>query len=198
MEVARQAGVGVASVSRVLTGHPDASEAMRRRVLRAVDELGYEPNLMAQGLRSLQSSTIGAMFSDFANPLLSQIIQGAEQVLRDAGYSLLLTSSEGSSDMGARHLRVLGQRRVDGLIVMAASETDAGVNRLLASSTLARELVIIDRQLPAGVRAGYVLSDHRTGFAAAARHLLDLGHRRFAFVISAGHPSGRRASATTC
>lgn len=180
VEVARRAGVGVASVSRVLSNHPDASDGMRTRVLQAIDELGYVPNLMAQGLRRDESSTIGALFTDIANPVIAKMIEGAEHVLRDAGYSMLLTNQEGMAELGVRHLTVFRQRRVDGLIAMPAEESDAETNRLLASSSA--PLVVIDRELPAAVRAAYVLSDHARGLGAAVRHIIDLGHHRVGLI----------------
>jgi LacI family transcriptional regulator len=180
-EVAELADVGVASVSRVLSGHPDVSEEMRQRVLIAVDELGYERNLLAQSLRRRETLTVGFVLSDIANPLLAEIVKGAEAVLRNAGYSVVLTNSEDDPDLGTKHVRLLRQRRVDGFILMTAQENHKPTIDLL--SRLETPLVIIDREFPDSVSASYVHTDHEAGMNAAVGHLLDLGHRRIGLII---------------
>ncbi|MGH3342485.1 MAG: LacI family DNA-binding transcriptional regulator [Carbonactinosporaceae bacterium] len=193
-EVAQRAGVGAASVSRVLSNHPEVSDRMRHRVLAAVAELGYEPDIVARGLRSRTTSSVGFVLSDISNPLLSAIVRGAEAVLRAAGYSMLLTNSEDSPDLDARHLRQLRQRRVDGLILLPAAEDDASTLRQLSSIDV--PAVIIDRDLPPDLTASYVLSDHRSGMRDAVEDLLQLGHRRFAIVLGRNvRPSRERLSA---
>ena len=161
---------------------------MRARVLKAVDELGYTPNLLAQGLRRHETSSVGFMLSDIANPLLAGIVQGAESILRRQSYSMLLTDSERDVELDVSHLRVLRQRRVDGLIVMPASEADPRTLDLLDDS--GTPLVVIDRDLPKSIMAGYVLSDHAAGTTEAARHLYDLGHRRVGLLLGPDvHPN---------
>lgn len=180
-EVAARAQVGTTSVSRVLSQHPDVSDDMRRRVMAAVTELGYVPNRLAQSLRSQQTSLVGFVLSDIANPLLAEIVRGAEEVLDQAGYSLLLTNSRGDSDEDARHITILQQRQVDGLIVLTAAESHQVT--LDALARLDVPVVAIDRQYPPPVTASYVHSNHHTGVSAAVNHLLDLGHRRIGMVV---------------
>src|ERR1700689_1921233 len=84
-EVARLANVAASSVSRVLSGHPAVSPAVRSRVLRAVAELGYEPDFLAQSLRRGATLSVGFVVGDISNPLMASIALGAEEVLRDAG-----------------------------------------------------------------------------------------------------------------
>lgn len=180
-EVAQLAEVGVASVSRVLSGHPDVSAEMRRRVLVAVDKLGYEPDLLAQSLRRSKTFTVGFVLSDISNPLLAEIVKGAEAVLRDANYSLVLTNSEGDPNLGTDHVRLLQRRRVDGLILLTAEENHPPTIELLRR--LETPLVVIDREFPESIEASYVLSDHEAGMGAAIDHLLDLGHRRIGLIV---------------
>lgn len=180
-DVAERAGVGTASVSRALSSHPDVSDAMRQRVLAAADELGYEPNLVAQGLRRQVTNSVGFLLSDISNPLLSSIVRGAESVLRAADFSMVLTNSEDSPELDARQVRHLRQRRVDGLLLLTAAEDDPLTVRLLKDHPA--PLVVIDRELPPEVPASYVLSDHETGMKEAVQHLVDLGHRQIAAVV---------------
>lgn len=180
-EVAERAGVAMSSVSRVLSNHPDVSEDMRVRVLAAVDALGYKPNLLAQSLRRRETLSVGFIVGDISNPLLAEIAKGAESTLRDAGYSLLLTNSDGDPALDAEHVHLLEQRRVDGLIVSLAKEGHRATTDALAQLEI--PVVVIDRKVPASLGASLVLSDHRSGVAAAGRHLIELGHRRIALIV---------------
>lgn len=179
-EVARLAGVGTASVSRVLSGHPDISERMRQRVMAAVAELDYQPDVVAQSLRRQATRSVGFVLSDISNPLLSEIVHGAETVLRTAGFSMLLTNSDGSPDLDAQQIRQLWQRRLDGMLLLPAAEDHPETQRLLASVDV--PIVVIDRDLPAELEVNYVLSDHRQGMQDAVEHLVSLGHRRIGVV----------------
>src|SRR5437764_1143708 len=124
-EVAQLAGVAMSSVSRVLSGHPDVSVAMQTRVLAAVAQLGYQPDLLAQSLRRQETMTIGFAVGDISNPLFAEIVAAAETRLRAAGYSMLLTNSEASAELDAAHIRLLAQRRVDGIILSVSDEQNA-------------------------------------------------------------------------
>jgi LacI family transcriptional regulator len=180
-EVAERAGVAMSSVSRVLSGHPDVSPTMRERVMVVVDELGYEPDLLAQGLRRRQTRSVGFLVGDIANPLLAEIVKGAERTLRDAGYSMLLTDSENDPERDAAHLRLFSQRRVDGLMLSLAAEDHAETLEVLRRADT--PAVLIDRAPAADTGASAVLSDHRGGMRDAVSHLLDLGHRRIGLIV---------------
>jgi LacI family transcriptional regulator len=156
---------------------------MREKVMAAVEELGYRPNLLASGMRSQMTHSVGFVAGDISNPLIAEILKGAETALRDAGYATLVTNSEGDPQLDIENIRILEQRLVDGLLVSVASE---GHRRTLAALRNAEVPVVsIDRNLPASVRASFVLSDHRAGMRAAVDHLLDLGHRRIGLISGA-------------
>jgi LacI family transcriptional regulator len=179
--VAALAGVGIASVSRVLSGQPGSSPQLTQRVLDAARTLGYTPNALAQGLRRKATRSIGFVGSDITNPLIASIVGGAESVLSVAGFSVLLTNSGGVASIDAERIEVLMQRQVDGLIVLPALEDDAAT--LAALRNMQAPVVLIDRTFPADIRAHYVLSDHYQGIGAAARRLLEDGHRRIGLVV---------------
>lgn len=179
-EVAQTAGVAMSTVSRVLSDHPDVSPQMRRRVLEVVQQLGYEPDFLAQSLRRGATYSVGFVLSDISNPVLAQTARGIEEVLRQAGYSLLVMNSENDPALDAAHVRFLQGRRVDGLILCVASERKRGTIDALANAGI--PIVSIDRDFPRRVQASAVLSNHRVGMAAAAGHLLELGHRRIGLV----------------
>ena len=180
-QVAKEAGVGVGSVSRVFSGSPQVSPEMRDRVIAAAERLGFAPNLLARGLRG-SSKTVGFVIADLANPLFADIVSGAEAELRQRGYSLLLVNSENNPEVEAEHVEFLIRRNVDGLLVCLASETHQPTLELLDRAT--QPLVVVDRDLPLGRQFGRVVSDHREGMLAAARHLIERGHRHVAVLLA--------------
>jgi LacI family transcriptional regulator len=179
-EVADRAGVAMSSVSRVLSGHPDVSPKMRQVVMAAVMELGYRPDMLAQGLRRGKTYSVGFTLSDIANPVLAEIVTGTEKRLREAGYSLLLTNSEGNPELDVEHISLLERRRVDGLILLLAEENHLETVAALRRVTV--PVVLVDRDIPPGVSARCVAFDHAAGMRAATEHLLGLGHREFALI----------------
>ncbi len=186
-EVAAHAGVALSSVSRVLNNHPDVSEAMRRQVHDAIEAVGYEPNLLASSLRRGSTRTVGFIASDISNPLFAEIALGAERRLDEAGYSMVLTNSEGNSERDEAMIRLLRRRRIDGLILSVADEGWPGTAAEL--SKLSEPVVLIDREVRGIHTASAVFSDHADGMQAATNHLLDLGHSRIALI--SGAPSLR-------
>ncbi|MFT4436400.1 LacI family DNA-binding transcriptional regulator [Caballeronia sp. 15715] len=179
--VAELAGVGIASVSRVLSGQPGSSPQMTQRVLDAARQLGYAPNVLAQSLRRRATHSVGFVGSDINNPLVASIVSGAESVLSVAKYSVLLTNSGGDPGVDAQRIDVLLQRQVDGLIVLPALEDDPAT--LAALRGAQGPVVLIDRTLPADIGAHYVLSDHFRGIGDASRYLLQAGHSRIGLVV---------------
>ena len=155
-EVARRAGVALSSVSRVLNDHPEVSDSMRGRVLEAIAELGYEPNLVASGLRRGSSRTVGFIVSDLRNPLFASIFTAAQGELSRRGYAAVITTSNSDADRDAEMARVL--RRFEGPIVL------------------------LDREVKGLRNASIVATDHGSGMKQATRHLLSLGHQRIALL----------------
>lgn len=178
-DVALHADVALSSVSRVLSGHPDVSEKMRIRVEKAAAELGYEPDFLAQSLRSGHTRTVAFVLRDISNPLFANIARRCEQELRRAGYSMIIMSSDGDEAVEAENLRVVRRRRVDAVIVSLVSETAAATVKALKEFDV--PVVLLDREV-AGLKAGAVLSDHYSGVRTATDALLSSGHRRIALV----------------
>jgi DNA-binding LacI/PurR family transcriptional regulator len=98
-EVAQRAGVATSTVSRAVNQHVDVSPGMRERVNVAVRELGYRPDILARGLRTRRTMSVGFTVSDISNPVLASAVTGADRRPRQAGYSLLLTNSEGDAEL---------------------------------------------------------------------------------------------------
>ena len=179
-EVAERADVAISSVSRVLSGHPDVSDKMRDRVLAAVAELEYEPDFLAQSLRRGQTLSVGFVLGDISNPLLSDIVLGAETELRKAGYSLLLMNSENDPELDVRSIGFFETRRVDGMLLSTVGESAPDL--LQALRRVRVPVVLVDREVPADIGASMVQNDHASGMVEAVRHLIALGHRRIALI----------------
>jgi len=179
-EVADRAGVAMSSVSRVLSGHPDVSPAMSEKVMRAVQELDYRPDILAQSLRRRETLSIGFVVGDISNPLFAEIVTGVESALHSNGYSMLLTNSLGDPLLEAAHIELLSHRRVDGIVISVLDETHPEPMAQLRGLDI--PVVVLDRNVPGDIPVSRVLSDHRSGMKAAGLHLLDLGHRRIALI----------------
>jgi LacI family transcriptional regulator len=178
-DVAKHAGVALSGVSRVLSGHPDISEAMRLRVEKAVAELGYEPDLVAQSLRGGSTRTVGFLLRDISNPLFANNARRCEQELRRAGYSMILMNSDGAADVEAVNLTVMRRRRVDGVVASLVSESSPATRQALAA--LRVPVVLVDREVE-GFTSGAVLCDHYHGVRRAVEELLMRGYHRIALI----------------
>lgn len=178
-QVAKKARVAISSVSRVISGHPDVSPKMRERVQAAVKALGYEPDILAQSLRSGSTRTVGFLIGDISNPLFAEIALGAELALHEARHAMLIVNSLGAATDDAAQLRLLRQRRVDGFLLSLSDETHPETIQQL--NTAGKPFVLIDRELSA-IPSSAVLSDHGPGMRAAVAHLIELGHRRIGLI----------------
>ena len=194
-EVAERAGVGISSVSRVISGHPDVSARMRQRVQGAIVALGYQPDFLAKSLRTGSTMTIGIVVSDVRNALMARIVHAAEARLRRDGYIALVVSSLDDTVLEAEYLAVLAQRRVDGVMVAVRDEGSEEIARRLA--TFPAPMLLLDRDLPGLPDARSVRFDHAAGLGEGLRHLVGLGHRRIALINGFPHvrPSRDRAAA---
>lgn len=174
-DVAREAGVSVGSVSRVLNGL-QVSPRMRQAVDSAMARLDYEPNSLARSMRTNSTGAVGYFVPDVANPLYGAIINALDQRLKARGLMLLLASARGRN--GREVLAEFRRRRVDGLIFTPDSETDPELIRELKA--FHGPMVIQTVEFPDsfyGVRIGY-----RAGLRSATDYLLGLGHRRIALL----------------
>src|SRR4026208_853258 len=119
-DVAKRARVSVATVSAVLNDSALVGERLEARVQTAVHALGYQPNLLARGLAKQRTQTMGMIVPDIANPFFPEVVRGAEDVAHDAGYTLLISSSDNDPKKEEAYLRVFLAKRVDGIILTKA------------------------------------------------------------------------------
>ena len=177
-DVALRSGVSFQTVGKVLNGKGTVSAETRERILEAASELGYVPNALARSLVTQSTSTIGIVASDLSDYILARFVVGAEREARRRGHGVLIGSLDEKGSDAGRYLRILLERRVDGILSAAPQlENDERVGELLRGSVPAVGI----HHVPGG-GVPLVGSDHaRTGFLATD-HLLKLGHRRIATV----------------
>ncbi|GBQ02537.1 LacI family DNA-binding transcriptional regulator [Streptomyces spongiicola] len=177
-DVAAEAGVSAATVSRVLNDHPSVSADARTRVLAAVATLGYRPNAVARSLRTDQTHTLGLVISDVLNPYFTELARSVEEEARALGYSVIIGNADERPDLQDHHIRNLLDRRIDGLLV---SPTDGGSPLMLDAAHAGTPMVFVDRWIP-GVDVPVVRSDGRAAVRDLVEHLHRLGHRRLAII----------------
>ena len=173
-DVAARAGVSQPTVSLVLSRNPNARVAAdtRERVLKAAEELGYRPNVVARSLVRRRSYAIGLVVPDLANQFFAHVVSGAQRVAVEEGYAVLLCEQRGTSI--DQHLEALRARQVDGLILDAA-----GASAIPEELLDGINVVLIDQP---SERWPGVASDAEGAGRMAAEHLVGLGHRRIAFI----------------
>ena len=179
-DVAREAGVSLKTVSRVVNGAPNVDPALVGRVREAVTTLGFRRNDLASSLRTGRTtSTVGLIIEDLANPFYSMIASAAAKVARDHESLLLTSSLEENPDRERDLILELCQRRVDGLLVVPAGDDHA---YLRVEMDMGIHAVFLDRP-PVGIEADTVLIDNQGGASAAVRQLIADGHRRVGILM---------------
>jgi LacI family transcriptional regulator len=193
-DVARVAGVSLSSVSRALNGGKNVSTRVARDVAAAASTLGYQPDFLARSLRTRSSGMVGCLVPDVSNPLNATIVRAAEAHLRDAGYLLIIANTANDPARERAAAAQLRGRRLDGMLVAPAGDSNGQMWRDLAVS--GTPVVILDRDPldDDDIRSPAVLVDHRAGAMAATRYLVGLGHRRIALLTADAHmrPSRER------
>ena len=179
-EVARVAGVSLATVSRVVNGTGDVREDLAERVQEAVRMLGYRRDLTASTLRRADrsSASIALIIEDVSNPFFSAVHRGVEDVARPRGVLTFVGSSDELPERERELAETFGARGVDGLVIVPCTEDQSYLLRERQTGTA---LVFIDRP-PRFIAADAVVSDNAGGARMAIEHLIAHGHERIAFL----------------
>ena len=181
-DVARRAGVSTTTVSHVVNATRFVREATRLRVEAAVRELGYVPSGVARSLKQNTTLTFGMLLPNNSNPYFAEVLRGLEERCYAAGYNIILGNSNDDAGRQAHYLRVLAEKRIDGLVLVTSREVglrEAGLREVLGELNI--PVVLLDREIP-GLACDLVEVDHVTGGLIATRHLLELGHRHVACI----------------
>ena len=177
-DVARVAGVSQMTVSRVVNGKGDVSEATRQRVLDVIERLGYRPSGIARGLATQRTGTLGLVVPDVANPFFSDVARGVEHVAHAEGYNVFLCNTEEDAQRELAVLRSLEEKRVDGLVLCSSRLSE---DELLGVVARHLSVVLVNRRM-VGERVRSVFLDDQAGGLLATRHLLDTGHQAVGYL----------------
>ncbi|MFL5658007.1 MAG: LacI family DNA-binding transcriptional regulator [Ktedonobacteraceae bacterium] len=185
-EVAEAARVSTATVSRVLSNGLHVRPEVRARVMAAVEQLGYRPNLVARSLRSQQSNTLGLIVSDIRNPFFTSISRAVEDVAYEQGFSVFLCNTDENPEKEAIYLHLMRDEGVAGVIF---SPTRQAVTTFSASN-LNFPTVVIDRSIPNG-DVDVVLLDNVDAAYRLTAHLIENGYRRIAALCGETSTTGQ-------
>ncbi|MFZ6772039.1 LacI family DNA-binding transcriptional regulator [Undibacterium sp. SXout7W] len=191
-QVAEKARVSTTTVSHVINNTRVVSDDARERVLSVIRELRYIPSAVARSLKNDRTHTLGMMIPNNSNPYFAEIIQGIEDASFKLGYNIILCNSYDDPKKQAAYIRVLMEKRIDGLILVS-SGSDTELTQLLADEGIPK--VLVDREV-SGVLADFIEADHEQGGYEATRYLTELGHKRIACVAGPESllPSGDRVA----
>jgi LacI family transcriptional regulator len=183
-DIARDLGVSVVTVSKVLRGNADIGEETRKRVLKRMKELNYQPNMMARGLASGRTYTVGLVVPDLVHPFFAEFAKSLSGVLRTSNRALILTSSEEDPEVERKEIRTLLNRGVDVLMIASCQANLRNFYELGDDRT---PYILFDRNFP-HLAAHFVGSDDVLIGEMATNHLIDIGRKRVA------HIGGRNSS----
>jgi LacI family transcriptional regulator len=182
-DVAARAGVSLGTVSHVLN-HPErVKESTRGRVLAAIEALGFVRNAQARSLAAGENRTIGLVLVDLGNTLFVDIARGAQREATAHGMTLLLANSDNDDDLQDVHLDFFEGARVSGILLAPMTDPRTGVDRVRRRGT---PVVVLNYDAGRPDCCTVLVDNERAGHLAA-RHMLDLGHRRLAFVAGRDH-----------
>jgi LacI family transcriptional regulator len=176
-QVAKMAGVSPATVSRYLNGTAKVSDEKRGSIEQAILQLNYKPNQVAQSLKMGSSHTIGVLTQSLISGYFNEAMTGIEDVMKQAGYALLIMSGHWHADQEAERVELLIGRRVDGVVILTGNMPDSQILDFAQRVPI----VAFGRELRGGRMLGFCL-DNYTGACNAVRYLIEQGHRRIAMV----------------
>jgi DNA-binding LacI/PurR family transcriptional regulator len=183
--VARQANVSVATVSMVLNKNPRISTATQVRVQNVMDELGYRPNRLAQGLSSKYTQVLAVLVPPlrhgFGDPYFGELISGICDRAGKLGYKVMLEQAKPDFIREKQHLQIFERRFVDGLLCLGMSDRHPFLMDFVGHQC---PVVIVDNYFPQW-NLDYVVSDYRAGTEQAMNYLLQLGHRKIGLIAAA-------------
>lgn len=179
VDIAHAAGVSKSTVSLVLKASPLVKDSTRERVTKAMTALGYVYNRGAASLRRARSDIVGMVINDLANPFFAELAIGIERALQNSGYIPFIANTAESVVRQAEVMRSMREHGAAGFILCPALETDA---REIESLVAPGVPVILAIRRIIGARTSLIASDNVAGAARATRHLIELGHRRIAYL----------------
>lgn len=195
-DIAKSAGVSYSTVSRALRGVPGTHAGTRERILRVAEEMGYEPNAIARSLVTNRSYTLAFVLPDLANPFFAEILQAAEREADERGYQLLICETRWKADKERREVRMLSEKRVDGILLYPSQEWGAEAYMQGRVPVVVFGSAPQTEELQDGLR--FVEVDNATGTRLAIDHLVECGYERIAYIGGPPHSASHRCRRDNC
>lgn len=193
-EVAKEAGVSVATVSRVLNGEDCVREATARKGTDAIERLNYVPNVAARNLRWNESRMIMVIANNFTNPYYARVLAGVGEGAEKAGYNVMMCATDGKTETGKKYMHMLENGLADGAILLNATENDVWIKDYAGRHPLVQGVECVEEYV-----TSKVLLDHRYVGYEGVRYLAGQGHRRIAYISADNNfPSTRGRYAGYC
>ena len=190
-QIAKAAGVSLSTTSRALNGKMDVSEETREKILETARKLGYLPNRSALSLKKQKTYAIGVIVEDNSNPFWSEVLKGIEKTARKQGYHVILTNTDRNYRNEVENIKLLLERRVDGLLIVPNQEKYDDLKELKERGI---PFVIMGRHVE-GLETPMVYTNDIDGGYVATMHLIERGCKRIAFI---GAQSYNTASIERC
>lgn len=181
-DIAKKLNISPATVSRGLQNHPAISKKTKKKIIDAVDKLGYRTNHFARNLRQQETKTIGVIVHELNSNFITSVLSGIEKITAEAGYDLLIAHSSESAKKEVANAKNLFQKRVDGLIASLSFDT-ADLDHFKAFTDKGVPVIFFDRVEPNGSTTVVVIDNVKCGYLAT-RHLIEQGCKHIAHITS--------------
>jgi LacI family transcriptional regulator len=177
-DVAREAGVSMATVSRVVNNNPNVKPQTRKKVFEAIERLGYRPNAVARGLASKKTTTVGVVIPDISNTIFSEVARGIEDIANMYHYNIILCNADKKKEKEIRVINTLLEKQVDGLLFMGGAVTDEHIQAFKTSSVP----IVLCATTDENNAVASVDIDHEKAAMDAVALLIQNGHRDIAMI----------------
>lgn len=177
-DVAREANVSMATVSRVVNGNPNVKPATRKKVLNTIEQLGYRPNAVARGLASKKTTTVGVIIPDISSIFFSELARGIDDIANMYKYNIILSNSDQNTDKEIQLINTMLEKQVDGIVFMGGKITEEHIQQFKTSPVPIALAATVD---PSNTVPS-VNIDYEQAAYEATKYLMDNGHAQPAFV----------------
>lgn len=177
-DVAREANVSMATVSRVVNGNPNVKPATRKKVLAVIERLDYRPNAVARGLASKKTTTVGVIIPDISSIFYGELARGIEDIATMYKYNIILTNSDQNKEKELRQLNTMLGKQVDGIVFMGGNITEEHVNEFKKSPVP----IVLAGSVEQTNEIASVNIDYEQAVYDAVQTFIEKGHKKIAFV----------------
>jgi LacI family transcriptional regulator len=182
-DVAREANVSMATVSRVVNGNPNVKPVTRKKVLEVIERLGYRPNAVARGLASKKTTTVGVVIPDISSPFFAELARGIEDIATMYKYNIILSSSDQNKEKELHLLNTMLGKQVDGIVFMGGNITEEHVDEFKKSPVP----IVLAGSIESSESVPTVNIDYEQATFDAVQAMAEKGHKKIAFVVGPLH-----------